>query len=360
MHADGISVDSVAMESHRNWIPASKAMTESLPLSYSNEDKELVEDGMFVSPKLLVSDERAVSIYRRTLAQTDMLMFNLHGSEKPDEPSFYSDDEAFASSELYGSSARVLGTVACYGARYLGGYQRSQSMLLQAIYGGGILLYTGALASVPMYENLGEDSERARLNPGTGSEVLMRLHALCLFQGMSAGKALLQAQCDYFNQCRHEEGDTFAMATALMFCLYGNPMLHVKRREKVVQAAVANHDIAVRAFPSMPMPLGKAMVRTIMTKEQLSDLKDIVDAPQPTTDSHARLLCAQVADHLYQMLGLPTQELREVSEVRRTHGSKTNTSYSFAYHNPDARFDADMFVEVNGDGKLERVYSSKS
>lgn len=88
-------------------------------------------------------------------------------------------------------------------------------MLLSALYGGGVLLYTGSLIPVPMFSN--EETDEARqllLNPGTGSEVLMRLYPLYQFKGMTGGKAMLQAKCDYFNMCRHVEDDCFSMSTA--------------------------------------------------------------------------------------------------------------------------------------------------
>lgn len=363
MYADGIPVNSVVMESNSSWIPASTTMTEHLPLLYNDEDPELIQNRMYISPKLTTSDEQSMDIYRQSIAKTDMLMFNLHGGDQPDDASFYNDEgEAFAPVELYDSSARVLNTVACFGARYLGGYKRNQSMLLQALYGGGILLYTGSLVSVPMYQSSDENSELARqmlLNPGTGSEVFMRLYALYQFRGMTAGKALLQAKCDYFNMCRHVENDTFSLSTALMFGLYGNPMLHVKEQKQVIEAALANNAAPAVAVKSAHEPIRKAMVKTIMTQEQLQGSKSLLDETREAVDNNLRLICNQMAEHLYQQLGLPPRQLREVSEVSRPNGAAFDTSYCFEYHNPDAHYDADRFVEVDAEGKLRRVYSTK-
>lgn len=363
MYADGIPVASVVMESNSSWIPASTTMTEHLPLLYSDDDPELIQNRMYISPKLTTSDEQSMNIYRQSIAKTDMLMFNLHGGDQPEDVSFFNDEgEAFAPAELYDSSARVLNTVACFGARYLGGYKRHQSMLLQALYGGGILLYTGSLVSVPMYIDRNEDNDLARqmlLNPGTGSEVFMRLYALYQFRGMTAGKALLQAKCDYFNMCRHVESDTFSLSTALMFGLYGNPMLYVKEQEAVIEAALTNNAVPAATVKSAHQPIRKAVVKTILTQEQLQGSKSLLEEAREAVDNNLQLICNQMAEHLYQQLGLPPRQLREVSEVSRPHGAGVDTSYCFTYHNPDAHYDADHFVEVDEAGKVKRVYSTK-
>lgn len=92
-------------------------------------------------------------------------MFNLHGADAEGMCGFYSEDEAFNPSLLNQGRARVFNTVACFGARYAG-YERNDSMLLSALYGGGVLLYTGSLIPVPMFSN--EETDEARqllLNP---------------------------------------------------------------------------------------------------------------------------------------------------------------------------------------------------
>lgn len=361
--ANGLPVGNVVMESHKEWIPASTTMTEHLPLLYSTDDPELIKNGMYISPKLLTSDDKAMSVYKKSLAKADMLMFNLHGADSPDMPSFYSDDEAFSPDELTCSHAHVLNTVACFGARYAGGYSRKQSMLLQALYSGDVLLYTGSLVSVPMYrDSNNENRELARqllLNPGTGSEVFMRLYPIYQFNGTTAGKALLQAKCDYFNLCRHVESDTFALSTMLMFCLYGNPMLHVKKQERVVDAALANDAVPPAPVKSCGMPVRRATVKTIMAKEQLQKPKSILDQARGAVDENLRLICNQIADHLYKALGLPQRYLVTVDEIKRQKGMKTERRYSFAYHNPNVSYGADTFVEVDESGEPKRVYSTK-
>ena len=207
---DDIPVGSVLMTSHREWAPASATMSEHLPLEAVGKRSPYVKDGMFISPDLMTSNEESLKEYIPALEDADLLMFNLHGSDTPGYAGFYSEDEAFAPPLLQYSHARVLNTVACFGARYHG-YEREDSMLLSALYGGGVMLYTGSLISVPMLQD--NEARELLMNPGTGSEVFMRLYTLYQFKGLTAGRALLQAKCDYFNLCRHVEEDKIGRAS---------------------------------------------------------------------------------------------------------------------------------------------------
>lgn len=356
LYGGGIPVGNVVMESNADWIPASTTMSQHLPLLFSTEDPELVRNGMYISPKLLTSDEDAVNIYRTSLDKADMLMFNLHGSDSPEYSGFYSSDEAFNLTLLRDSNARVFNTVACFGARYTG-YERNQSMLLSALYGGGILLYTGSLISVPMYYDRETDEARQLLlNPGTGSEVFMRLYALYQFKGMTAGKALLQTKCDYFNMCRHVESDGFSLSTAMMFCLYGNPMLHVRRRKHVIESALQNDAIPPAPVKSAKIPLRKASRVRLMEKSEkgsmLSEIRGVVDG-------NLAAMRTIVERNVYDQLGIPPRLLSSIDRISRPADNGEVTTYSYNYHNPDSVFAADIFVEVDDKGRTKRIYTTK-
>lgn len=357
IYSGGIPVGSVVMSSNSEWIPASVTMSEHLPLLFSADDPELVRNGMYISPKLLTDDDDAISIYKQSLGQADLLMFNLHGADAPDYAGFYSSGEAFNPSLLKDSNARVLNTVACFGARYHG-YQREQSMLLSALYGGGVLLYTGSLISVPMYYN--PETNEARellLNPGTGSEVFMRLYALYQFKGLTAGRALLQAKLDYFNMCRHVESDGFSFSTILMFSLYGNPMLHVRRREHVLQSALENDAMPPAPVKGESLPIRKATVQRLLDNKQQP--QSLLDQVRGAVDANLEAIRQTVEQHLYQALGLPPRLLDSIDQVVRLADSGMEEGYSFNYHDPDSPFAADVFAEVDKQGRLKRVYTTK-
>ena len=358
MYGDGIPVGNVLMISNRDWIPASCTMTQHLPLLYNNDDPELIRNGMYISPKLLTQDAESIGIYCKSLDNADMLMFNLHGADAKGMCGFYSEAEAFNPSLLSHGKARVFNTVACFGARYAG-YERNDSMLLSALYGGGVLLYTGSLVSVPMFSN-GENDEVRELilNPGTGSEVLMRLYPLYQFKGMTGGKALLQAKCDYFNMCRNIEDDCFSMSTALMFCLYGNPMLNVRRSDHVIESALRNDAMPPAAVKADGMPLRKTMRQRLMQKDVNS--QSLIDQIRGYVDDNLNAIRTMVEQHLYRQLGLNPQTLDSIDQFSRpTIDGNYEMGYSFNYHDPNRQYGADTFVEVDAKGKTKRIYTTK-
>lgn len=358
MYGDGIPVGNVLMISNRDWIPASCTMTQHLPLLYNNDDPELIRNGMYISPKLLTQDAESLGIYCKSLDNADMLMFNLHGADAKGMCGFYSEAEAFNPSLLSHGKARVFNTVACFGARYAG-YERNDSMLLSALYGGGVLLYTGSLVSVPMFSNGETDEVRELiLNPGTGSEVLMRLYPLYQFKGMTGGKALLQAKCDYFNMCRNIEDDCFSMSTALMFCLYGNPMLHVRRSDHVIESALRNDAMPPAAVKADGMPLRKTMRQRLMQKDMNS--QSLIDQIRGYVDDNLNAIRTMVEQHLYRQLGLNPQTLDSIDQFSRpTIDGNYEMGYSFNYHDPNRQYGADTFVEVDTQGKTKRIYTTK-
>ena len=358
MYGDGIPVGNVLMISNRDWIPASCTMTQHLPLLYNNDDPELIRNGMYISPKLLTQDAESLGIYCKSLDNADMLMFNLHGADAKGMCGFYSEAEAFNPSLLSHGKARVFNTVACFGARYAG-YERNDSMLLSALYGGGVLLYTGSLVSVPMFSNGETDEVRELiLNPGTGSEVLMRLHPLYQFKGMTGGKAMLQAKCDYFNMCRNIEDDCFSMSTALMFCLYGNPMLNVRRSDHVIESALRNDAMPPAAVKADGMPLRKTMRQRLMQKDVNS--QSLIDQIRGYVDDNLNAIRTMVEQHLYRQLGLNPQTLDSIDQFSRpTINGNYEMGYSFNYHDPNRQYGADTFVEVDAKGKTKRIYTTK-
>lgn len=356
--AGGIDVDSVVMASNNKWIPASATMSQHLPLLCCDNEPSLTRDRMYISPSLLTEDSESTSKYIDSISQTGMLMFNLHGSDSPQYSGFYSSGEAFNIDMLKKSSARVFNTVACFGARYKGGYKREQSMVLNALYGGGVLLYTGSLIPVPMYSNYDNDEVRElMLNPGTGSEVFMRLYPLYQFKGMTAGRALLQAKCDYFNMMRHVEHDDFSLSTAMMFCLYGNPMLHVKPRPDVVEAARSNTSIPAGEVKSAPHPVMLKMKQRVMEKHQE---KSLLDQARGYVDQNFAAIRSMTEQYVYQALGLPPAYLESIDAFSQPlSNGDYQTGYSFNYYDPNAMFSAEKRVETDCNGKIKRVYYTK-
>ena len=119
------------------------------------------------------------------------------------------------------SNARIFNTVACWGGRYIK-YKREQSMLLSAMYGGGVLLYSGSC--VPAMGKCGHfhHDETWRIQPAAYSETFMGRFAEYECLGtMTAGEAFLKAKCDYYNTSRQIEEDevTYALVQTLRLLL---------------------------------------------------------------------------------------------------------------------------------------------
>jgi hypothetical protein len=207
-----------------------------------------------------------------------------------------------------------------------------------------------------MYYNAETNEARELLlNPGTGSEVFMRLYALYQFKGLTAGRALLQAKLDYFNMCRHVESDGFSFSTILMFSLYGNPMLHVRRREHVLQSALENDAMPPAPVKGEAIPIAKAEVKCVVDNKQQVPVS-LVQQVRGAVDANLNAIRSMVEQHLYDALGLPPRLLESIDVVSRPGG---DSSYSFNYHDPEAPFAADVFAEVDKQGKLKRVFTTK-
>lgn len=356
MYGGGIPVRRVVMTSHEEWIPASTTMSQHLPLICDESAVEITTNRMYISPTLFTDDPDTMSIYEGAIDRADMLMFNLHGASDPSMSGFYSEGEAFNPSLLPKSNARVFNTVACYGARYHG-YNRDESMLLKALYGGGILLYTGSLIPVPMYHS--DETREMLLHPGTGSEVFMRLLPLYQLKGITAGQALLKAKCDYFNMMRHIENDDFSLATALMFCLYGNPMLHVRENSRAVEAARNNTIIPADEIKSTGGPVKSAKKQRIMQRTAPHSVS-LVDTLRGYVDQNLSAIRNYVEQYVHQALGLPPQYLDSIDSVNRyTPDGMVVENYMFNYHNPDTCISPDTKVETDSRGAVIRVYTTK-
>ena len=355
-YEDGIPSDYVMMTSNSSWLPASKTMSEHLPLINHAEDEDMVEDGMYVCPPVSPDNEEAEEPIEQSLDDANMLLFNLHGAGQEGMSSFYSDEgEAFNTEMLQYANARVLNTVACYGARYHG-FERDDSMLLTSLYYHGFLLYAGSLIPVPMTElNVPEGVE---VHEGSGSEHLMPIYCMEQYAGLPAGEAMMKAKLEYFNTFRHLERDDFSMATMQMFSLYGNPMLKLQRKESVLQRAKEEHVLPVLPQAKALLPVRMKRMQRIMTKGNSASslLADIRGAVNANLDA----MHAAIAKDLYAQLGLEPRMLDHIDSYYIPNGDGSiEKGYMYAYINEDRAFANKTWVEVNENGKLKRVIKTK-
>lgn len=323
----GIAVNSVVMTSTESWMPASNEMVRGLPISAPPAIADATNDNMYISPSHATDNARVMRHYQMDISNADMLVFNLHGSDARGYSSFYGEGlnghntpEAFCCEMLKKSGARIINTVACFGGRYIG-YNRKDSMLLSAMYGGGVILYAGscssALGRTGRIHHVAEDA----LMPTGYSESMMKLYSLYLFGEMTAGEAFLRAKCDYFNLCQNVDGEDRALATVLMFNLFGMPTLSVNSNKEVLQIA--------RGVKGIRPINGKHFTyKTIYCENSPSS--QILNDVRLCVDRNLFHIKNTIETQLYDFWGLNPRDLSKIEEV--SDGANP-TGYRFEYLN---------------------------
>jgi len=326
MLTTGIEVNKVVMTSTESWLPASNDMVRGLPVEEPPHIADATNGNMFVSPRLSVDDTYVIKQYQREIGQADMLMFNLHGADAHGYSSFYGEGlsghntpEAFSRDMLKYSGARILNTVACFGGRYIG-YNRNDSMLMSALYGGGVVLYAGsctsALGRTGQVHYVAQDA----LMPSGYSESFMKLYSLYLFRGITAGEAFLSAKCDYFNLCRSLDGDECALATVLMFNLYGMPVLNVNSNKEVIQEARGIKD--VRDINTNK----RTSSRVLYTKKQ--DSSSILSEVRMRVNDNLQKIRNTIESKLYNYWGLNPADLDNIVELTNDNQKSLRFEYN--------------------------------
>lgn len=353
----GIPVENVVMTANASWLPASKTMSEHLPLIQHTNDPEMVKDGMYVSPPVSPDNDEAVDSVCDSMADSGMLLFNLHGSDTEGMSSFYSDSgEAFVIEMLASSEARVFNTVACFGARYHG-YERDDSMMLSAFYNNGFLLYAGSLIPVPMTDL--DVPDGVEVHEGSGSEHLMPIYCMEQFRGLPAGEAMMRAKLEYFNTFRHMERDDFSLATAMMFSLYGNPMLRLQPNEEVLRRSQECHVLPELPHMKYANPIHMKRLQRIMTKDDVKS-GSLLEEIRGRVDANLTAIHSQIQRHLYDAYGLEPRWLDHVDAFEMTNSKgRSQQGYCYTYVDKSKPFAQKSMVEVDRKGNVTKLFRTK-
>lgn len=353
----GIDIGRAVMTSNYDWIPASREMSRNLPTEHMDDEDEVVLDNMFLSPSIMedMDDELAEQYYEK-LSEADMLVFNLHGACNPEDSGFYSSGLAFSIDMLRESNARIFNTVACWGGRYIK-YTREQSMLLSAMYGGGVLLYSGSC--VPAMGKCGnfQYDDTWRIQPAAYSETFMARFAEYECLGtMTAGEAFLKAKCDYYNSSRQIEEDEIILATVLMFNLYGNPKLRTHPNVEAI-AAIQEDD----GSKQVRMPYRKMRRTTVMlSQKQNAGSKSLLDEVRGLVDSNLRLIHDSITKNLYQQLGVEPRELFSVERYETTNAQGCpEKGYLYNYQRKIGPVTTKIRARLDERGRLLDVIQTK-
>lgn len=359
----GIDIGRAVMTSNYDWIPASREMSRNLPTEHMDNEEEVVLDNMFLSPSIMEDmEEELAEQYYEKLGEADMLVFNLHGACDPDDSGFYSNGLAFSIDMLKKSNARIFNTVACWGGRYIK-YKREQSMLLSAIYGGGVLLYSGSC--VPAMGKCGnfQYDETWRIQPAAYSETFMARFAEYECLGtMTAGEAFLKAKCDYYNTSRQIEEDEITLATVLMFNLYGNPKLCTRPNVEAL-ADIQEED----GSKSVRMPFRKMKREMVMQKNQSGNMlspqtsnHSLLSVVRGLVDSNLRLIHDTITKNLYQQLGVEPRELFSVERYEITDAQGVpEKGYLYNYQRKIGPVNTQIRARLDERGRLLDAIQSK-
>ena len=304
-------------------------------------------------------DEDLREAYYASLSGADMLVFNLHGACDPSMSGFYSNGLAFTTGMLRESNARIFNTVACWGGRYIK-YTREQSMLLNALYGGGVVLYCGAC--VPALGKCGNYQQDStwRIQPAAYSETFMARFAEYQCLGtMTAGEAMLKAKCDYYNTSRMIEDDDCTLATVLMFNLYGNPMLGTA--PNISALSQLQHDDGSKEYriPYRKMKREIAMKEDAAVQQRVSG-GSILDAVRSAVDSNLSKIHDGIVRNLYNRLGVEPRELFCVERYQSTDANgKPCSGYLYNYARENNSVRTKFIVKVDEKGNLLDAIQTK-
>jgi len=351
----GIDIGNILMTSTQSWLPASNEMVRGLPVEEPRYIADATKDNMYTSPRLATDENVVLRQYKQDLEKADMLIFNLHGSDAPSYSSFYGEGaqghntpEAFNIDMLRHSNARIFNTVACFGGRYIG-YNRTESMLLSSIFGGGVLLYAGSCVSALGRSGQVHVASQDILIPAGLSESFMKLYSLYLFRGITAGEAFLRAKCDYFNTCRSLDGDEGAMATILMFNLYGLPALRVNKNTDVTDEA--------RGI-KMAMPINRLKRKTYKLIYQKGEQKDtgLLNEVRGYVNRNLQHIRQVVEQELYSYWGLEPANLNMIEQVT---DNNLPSGYRFTYSQKSRPVNLKSVANVDNLGKIKSVFHYK-
>lgn len=309
-----IQVNYVLPTSAYNWYMSVRSITEGIPLLPLGSDTRCWLSDIYISPNLNMGDSSAMQHFTDDIGKADMLLFNTHGCDDPEQSGFYGQgplpergDEqisyvekplAFDVQLLPYCKAKVFATLACWGARFDKDksnqpYQRKQSMLLSAIYGGA-LLYMGSCEVSWGRGGIKDPGNAMRL---TGySETLMKKYINLLMNGVPAGVALLEAKWSYCEECFSEDSPISALYTIFEFNQFGNPAL------KVVAPSYNRQSNIQKKFNSIPQRCKSYKLQsqkfTSLYSTGIGELDRLYQDVRQTLDSSLM----QLSNNLCQML----------------------------------------------------------
>lgn len=199
------------------WAEATDFIVSGIPSVLQGLETSFVNQRMFTVPSYDIHEQHMRSVFEIASQKCDMALFNLHGDSLSHRSQYYGDNgaEAFSPDLAEKCKAKLVCSLACYGARYTG-YAMNRSILLSSIW-RNCLLFVGSC----------QPSFFSNWRRGY-SEVLIKEFLLNLFKGIPAGEALLMAKISYLLKCWPMDNFSSAYLTIGEFNVFGNPGLVIK------------------------------------------------------------------------------------------------------------------------------------
>lgn len=335
-----INIDSVLMTTASQWLKESSFMVEGLPLLPFHEDPSFTYRGMYVAPFLSLQNRDGMNRYCQSLGYADYLLFNMHGSDKPNVSGYLGIglmNDAYIAFDipLLGlCKSRVLTTTACYGARYEGKeykYDLRSSLLLSSIY-QNFLLFTGS-----SHIAWGAISEQY---PCGCSETLTKYYTNLLLYGVPAGEALLRSKIEYFTSFYPLELD-YSYFTICEFNVFGDPTLECACHKSVLLSK-SSHLSGGLKYPSYLGFTGR-----------LLSLDDAYERVRNLVDDNLEEIAISLGEQLisdYSFVGL------EFDSADKRINKDEHVGYVFVYSYANS---GKVFAHTDLKGKLSIAFYTK-
>lgn len=286
---------------------------------------------------------------------SDILYFNLHGSDAFEQSQFFGDYgfQAIAPKQISNlQKYNIIITEACYGAKFIG-YRNHESMLLNSL-NKNTLAYIGS-------------SRIAFGSPDSyiaSADIIAQSVLRSLSKGYSMGSALSKARVDslqiveseYYDDEYDEDGfifftemyDEYSLITALEFNLFGEPTLR----------AVHN-----RAQNRSTQRVNKAnRIPQKTTREEIyskNKNQNILDAVRASVDLEFEKISTIIQTELYNRYELTSDELQSISLRKSKSNSNEGYMYVYSKKQNDIKNNKLYFINCSKSGSIKKVITTK-
>ena len=341
-----LPISGILFTAAKQWTNESDFVSQGLPLVLTDDKPGTIKNGVFQSPDVDLDNANTLSEYYSAMKVADMLLFNLHGAPGYNVSAYCGDNanprnhiqpRAFDIESLDYFKGSVISSMACFGAKYL---NIGRSILLSAIY-SKTLVFVGS-------SNFAWGRQGGSFPCGC-SETLLKLYTGFLLSGIPAGRALLQAKCDYFAHFMPIDGREKAFFTIREFNLFGDPSLSC-------QCISDTKSLAVPDYTSAFISASKGAIHNAYGITALSALDEAYETVRDAVNKNLREVAIRLEHLLHNDLGYNDVKL---SKIERITPSLHNKEYRFTYSFEQMYFRGCLEVIVNSGGEPTSIFYTK-